>query len=109
MRDLFVRHDRLSVDQVERLKKRIDVTSVKLDGIKAAAKEGWEEEADKLANAIEKDRLMIATQLNRRVYVRAWCVLWLFLRECAGANDATHSAACGTSSALCCTTARTRC
>ena len=45
MRDLFVRHDRLSVDQVERLKKRIDTTSVKLDGIKAAAKDGWEEEA----------------------------------------------------------------
>ena len=72
MRDLFVRHDRLSVDQVERLKKRIDTTSVKLDGIKAAAKDGWEEEVDRLTSLIEKDKAMIQAQLNRRVFVRAW-------------------------------------
>lgn len=72
MRDLFVRHDRLSVDQVERLKKRIDTTSVKLDGIKASAKDGWEEEADRLTSMIEKDKLTIQQQLNRRVFIRAW-------------------------------------
>ncbi|KAI0034480.1 hypothetical protein K488DRAFT_45434 [Vararia minispora EC-137] len=78
MRDLFIRHDRLSVDQVERLKKRIDVSSVKLDGIKATAKDGWEEEADKLVSAIEKDRVTIAAQLNRRVFIRA--CMWHELR-----------------------------
>lgn len=72
MRDLFVRHDRLSVDQVERLKKRVDTNTLKLDGVKAVAKDGWEEEADKIAGIIEKDKVTIAAQLNRRVFIRAW-------------------------------------
>lgn len=76
MRDLFVRHDRLSVDQVERLKKRIDMTSVKLDGIKASAKDGWEEEADRLTSLIEKDKAGIQQGLARRVFIRAWYVLF---------------------------------
>jgi sorting nexin-8 len=72
MRDLFVRHDRLSVDQVERLKKRVDTNTLKLDGVKAVAKDGWEEEADKIAGIIEKDKVTIAAQLSRRVFIRAW-------------------------------------
>jgi sorting nexin-8 len=72
MRDLFVRHDRLSVDQVERLKKRVDTNAIKLESVKAAAKEHWQEEADKLAGNIEKDKATIAAQLNRRVFIRAW-------------------------------------
>jgi sorting nexin-8 len=72
MRDLFVRHDRLSVDQVERLKKRVDTNSLKLGSVKAVAKDGWEEEADKVAGSIEKDKAMISAQLNRRVFIRAW-------------------------------------
>ena len=72
MRDLFVRHDRLSVDQVERLKKRVDTNSLKLENVKAVAKEGWEEEADKIAGNIEKDKTTISAQLNRRVFIRAW-------------------------------------
>jgi len=72
MRDLFVRHDRLSVDQVERLKKRVDTNSLKLESVKAVAKEGWEDEADKIAGNIEKDKATITAQLNRRVFIRAW-------------------------------------
>ena len=72
MRDLFIRHERLSVDQVERLKKRVDVNALKLESIKAVAKEGWEEEADKIAGSIEKDKATISAQLNRRVFIRAW-------------------------------------
>ncbi|KAK7061005.1 Sorting nexin mvp1 [Paramarasmius palmivorus] len=53
-RDLFIRYDRLSIDQVERLKKRVETTSVKLDGIKATQKEGWQDEADKLSAAIRE-------------------------------------------------------
>ncbi|KAJ3761305.1 hypothetical protein EV360DRAFT_38122 [Lentinula raphanica] len=78
VRDLFIRHDRLSLDQVERLKKRVETTSVKLDGIKAAQKEGWQDEADKLVAAIEKDQATIAAQLSRRVFIRA--CLWHELR-----------------------------
>lgn len=73
-RDLFIRHDRLSVDQVERLKRRIETTSVKLDGIRAAQKENWQEEADRLTAMIEKDQATIAAQLSRRVFIRAWYV-----------------------------------
>lgn len=73
-RDLFIRHDRLSVDQVERLKKRIEITSVKLDGIRAALKENWQDEADRLTAMIEKDQATIAAQMSRRVFIRAWCV-----------------------------------
>ncbi|KAK1232920.1 Sorting nexin mvp1 [Marasmius sp. AFHP31] len=77
-RDLFIRNDRLSLDQVERLKKRVETTSVKLDGIKAAQKEGWQDEADRLSSSIEKDQATIAAQLSRRVFIRA--CLWSELR-----------------------------
>ena len=73
-RDLFIRHDRISVDQVERLRKRIETTSVKLDGVRAALKENWQEEADRLTAMIEKDQATIAAQLSRRIFIRAWCV-----------------------------------
>ncbi|XP_006461904.1 hypothetical protein AGABI2DRAFT_193263 [Agaricus bisporus var. bisporus H97] len=77
-RDLLVRHERLSVDQVERLRKRVDANSVKLDGIRSTAKEGWQDEADKLTAVIEKDQGMIAAQLSRRVFIRV--CLWNELR-----------------------------
>lgn len=50
------------------------MTSVKLDGIKASAKDGWEEEADRLTSLIEKDKAGISQQLARRVFIRAWYV-----------------------------------
>ncbi|KAF7770449.1 hypothetical protein Agabi119p4_6423 [Agaricus bisporus var. burnettii] len=77
-RDLLIRHERLSVDQVERLRKRVDANSVKLDGIRSTAKEGWQDEADKLTAVIEKDQGMIAAQLSRRVFIRV--CLWNELR-----------------------------
>ncbi|KDQ26655.1 hypothetical protein PLEOSDRAFT_1043789 [Pleurotus ostreatus PC15] len=78
MRDLFVRQDRLSIDQVDRLKKRVETTSVRLDGIKSAQKEGWQEEAEKLVSAIERDQATIAAQLARRIFIRA--CMWHELR-----------------------------
>ncbi|RDB20865.1 Sorting nexin MVP1 [Hypsizygus marmoreus] len=77
-RDLFIRHDRLSIDQVERLKKRVDANSLKLDGIRAAQKEGWEEEVERFTGLIEKDQATVAAQLSRRVFIRA--SLWHELR-----------------------------
>lgn len=59
---------------MERLKKRIENTSVKLDGIRAALKENWQDEADRLTAMIEKDQATIAAQMSRRVFIRAWCV-----------------------------------
>lgn len=72
MRDLFIRHTRLSIDQVERLKKRVETNSSKLEAVKAARKEGWETEVDRLVGLIERDQATIAAQLNRRVFIRAW-------------------------------------
>ncbi|KAF8906314.1 MVP1 domain-containing protein [Gymnopilus junonius] len=77
-RDLFVRHDRLSIDQVERLKKRVETTSVKLDGIRTAQKENWQQEVERLAAMIEKDQATIAAQLSRRVFIRV--CMWHELR-----------------------------
>ncbi|KAI0955047.1 hypothetical protein AcW1_006749 [Taiwanofungus camphoratus] len=74
MRDLFIRHDRLSIDQVERLRKRVDTNSLKLETVKQTQKDGWEQEADKITVLIEKDQAAIAAQLNRRVFIRAWYV-----------------------------------
>lgn len=78
MRDLFARHERLAVDNVDRLKKRIDSNSMKLESIKAAQKEGWQEDADRVVVLIEKDQATIASLLNRRVFIRA--CMWHELR-----------------------------
>ncbi|KIJ65593.1 hypothetical protein HYDPIDRAFT_87912 [Hydnomerulius pinastri MD-312] len=78
MRDLFVRHDRLAVDNVERLKKRVDSNSMKLEGIKSAQKDGWQEDADRVVVLIEKDQATIVSLLNRRVFIRA--SMWHELR-----------------------------
>lgn len=72
MRDLFFRQGRLSLDQVERLKKRVEITQTKLQSVRDAQKDGWENEADKLVQGIENDQALITAQLNRRVYIRAW-------------------------------------
>lgn len=71
MRDLFVRRDRLSVDNVDRLKKRVDSNSMKLEGVKSAQKDNWQDEADRIVGLIEKDQATISTLLNRRVFIRA--------------------------------------
>jgi sorting nexin-8 len=75
MRELFFRQTRLSIDQVERLKKRVESTQAKLESAKAAHKDN--DEADKLAECklvenIEKDQATITAQLSRRIYIRAW-------------------------------------
>lgn len=105
MRDLFVRHERLSVDQVDRLKKRVDSNALKLESIKAVAKDGWEEEADKVAGTIEKDKATITAQLNRRVFIRAW---YASLSISSARKELNYwlGLACGTSCAWCCTTER---
>ena len=56
MRDLFIRHDRLSGDQVERLRKRVDANSHKLEGVRQAKKDGWEGEADRIAGLSRRTR-----------------------------------------------------
>ena len=72
VRDLFVRHDRQSIDQVERLRKRVDQNSIKLEDIRNAQKDGWQAEADRYAGLIERDQAAIAAALSRRVFIRYW-------------------------------------
>lgn len=69
-RDLFSRHDRLSGDQVERIRKRIEAASTKLEAVKAAKKDNWADEADRIVGTIERDQAMITTLLSRRVFIR---------------------------------------
>ncbi|KAI0084454.1 hypothetical protein BDY19DRAFT_898512 [Irpex rosettiformis] len=78
MRDLFIRQDRLSGDQVEKLKKRVDTNSLKLENVKQAKKNEWQDEADKISGNIEKDQEAITAALNRRVFIRA--SMWHELR-----------------------------
>ncbi|KAJ7247656.1 hypothetical protein B0H12DRAFT_1124939 [Mycena haematopus] len=78
LKDLLIRNDRLSIDQVDRLKQRVETTSLKLEGVKAAQKEGWQDQVEQLVAAIEKDQTTIAAQLSRRVFIRA--CLWHELR-----------------------------
>ncbi|KAG8822978.1 Sorting nexin mvp1 [Serendipita sp. 400] len=73
VRDLFARHDRYSPDAVERLKKRVETQSLKLEGIKKTQKEGWENEAEKIAASISKDQAAITACMARRVFIRHWC------------------------------------
>jgi sorting nexin-8 len=72
LRELFIRHDKQSGDQVDRLRKKIETTSSKLEGVRAGQKDGWQVEADRLVSSIEKDQAQIAAQLHRRVFIRAW-------------------------------------
>ncbi|EIN05981.1 hypothetical protein PUNSTDRAFT_54291 [Punctularia strigosozonata HHB-11173 SS5] len=78
MRDLFIRRDKQSGDQVEKLKKRVETSSSKLNDVKETQKDGWQDEAEKLSIAIEKDKAAIQLQLHRRVFIRA-CI-WHELR-----------------------------
>ena len=72
MRDLFFRQTRLSIDQVERLRKRVESTQVKLESVREAQKDGPGDEMKKLVQSIETDQATITDQLSRRLYIRAW-------------------------------------
>ncbi|CCM01814.1 uncharacterized protein FIBRA_03882 [Fibroporia radiculosa] len=78
LRDLYIRHDKLSGDQVDRMKKRVEVNSLKLENAKQSKKDGWEQDADKFTVLIEKDQNDIAIALKRRVFIRA--CMWHELR-----------------------------
>jgi len=69
-RDWFVRHDRHSIDQVEKLRKRVEQNSVKLEQVRNAQKDGWQAEVDKFAGLVERDQVAISAALSRRVFIR---------------------------------------
>ncbi|KAF8517893.1 hypothetical protein BU17DRAFT_49345 [Hysterangium stoloniferum] len=69
-RDLFFRHDRLAGDNVERIKKRIESASSRLEDVKAKQKENWADEAERIVSTIERDQATVAALLARRVFVR---------------------------------------
>ena len=78
-RDLFSRHDRLSGDQVERIKKRVEAASLRLETVKSAQKDKWADEADKIIGTIERDQATIGSLLARRVFIRHWWVSVLLI------------------------------
>ncbi|WWC64149.1 uncharacterized protein I303_106757 [Kwoniella dejecticola CBS 10117] len=70
-RDLFLRHEKLSKDNVDALRKKVEGRNKKIEGLKNAAKPGWEVEVDKLVAASDQDSSTINTLLSRRVFIRA--------------------------------------
>lgn len=78
---------------------------MKLDGIRAAQKEHWQEEVERLTAMIEKDQATIAAQLSRRVFIRAWYALMLYSSRHIGLCYLEYTA-CGMSSVSCCTTGK---
>jgi len=69
-RDWFIRHDRQSIDQVEKLRKRVETNSGKLEQARGAQKDGWQAEVDKFAGLIERDQMAISAALSRRIFIR---------------------------------------
>lgn len=69
-RDLFYRHDRLSKDSVDSLRKRVETKQKRLDIVRSARKPSWEVEEEKLVSVIEQDNAEIERSLARRVYNR---------------------------------------
>jgi sorting nexin-8 len=74
-RDWFVRHDRQSIDQVDKLRRRVEQNSAKLETTRSVQKEGWQAEADRFAVLIERDQISISAALARRIFIRYWWVL----------------------------------
>lgn len=72
LRELFIRYDKQSGDQVDKLRKKAETSALKMEGVRAAKRDGWEQEADRLGNTIEKDQATITALLHRRVFIRAW-------------------------------------
>ncbi|CUA74659.1 Sorting nexin MVP1 [Cryptococcus neoformans var, neoformans B-3501A] [Rhizoctonia solani] len=82
---LFVRHDRLGSDAVDKLKKRVETAGAKhlaivnsLEALQGPAKSKAQEEGEKLRSSIEKDQHQIHALLNRRVFIQ-YC-MWHELR-----------------------------
>ncbi|KAK6904423.1 hypothetical protein I203_105236 [Kwoniella mangroviensis CBS 8507] len=70
-RDLFIRHDKLSKDNVDGLRKKVESRNKKIAQLKNAGKPGWEIEVDKLVAANDQDNSSITSLLSRRVFTKA--------------------------------------
>ncbi|KAI5448800.1 Sorting nexin mvp1 [Naganishia albida] len=67
---LFLRHDKLSKDSVDALRKRVEVKQKKLASVRQGKKSNWEAEQEKLVTAIEQDNVTVQSLLDRRVFIR---------------------------------------
>ncbi|KAL7421347.1 Sorting nexin mvp1 [Cryptotrichosporon argae] len=87
-RDLFVRHERLSEDNVDALRKKVEGRTKKVEALKTSQKPGWEVEVDKLVSATDQDNSAILGLLARRVFIRAclWHELAVVLHSRAAAQ-----------------------
>lgn len=69
-RDLLWRHERLSKDSVDSLRKRVESKQKKLETVRINHRTGWEIEDEKLVLAIEQDNSSITSLLARRVFIK---------------------------------------
>ncbi|WWC73211.1 uncharacterized protein I206_107177 [Kwoniella pini CBS 10737] len=70
-RDLFIRHEKLSKDNVDYLNKKIEIRNKKIEQLKTLSKPGWEIEIDKLISINDQDQSTIILLLSRRIFIKA--------------------------------------
>ncbi|KAL7415521.1 hypothetical protein BDY24DRAFT_381406 [Mrakia frigida] len=73
-RDLFLRHDRLSLDPVSKLQKKIELAQQKVLAVQATKKPNFEAEVDKIAGQIEAAQAEVAGWMARRGVIRS--IMW---------------------------------
>lgn len=69
-RDLLVRLDRLLPDQVEGLKRRIDISTRRAASLRREERPNWEQEYEKLISQVASDSAMVEKLMSRRVHTR---------------------------------------
>jgi hypothetical protein len=107
MRDLFFRQTRLSIDQVERLKKRVESTQAKLTSIKLRRKmvgKMRRRSSGKVSRKIKLQSQLSSTEGS--IYVPGELVQ---LCPTIIPSLNVHLLVCGMSCGLCCTTGNTLC
>ena len=61
----------LSKDNVDALRKKVEIRQKKIETTRSTQKPGWEVEADKLVSASDVDNSTISSLLSRRIFIRA--------------------------------------
>lgn len=70
MREMFERKERLQVDNVPQLEKRIKQSQIKLGQLKSRPEGIKPEEEDKIEEGIKRDRHAIKVAKERRVFIK---------------------------------------
>ncbi|PWN51108.1 hypothetical protein IE53DRAFT_386551 [Violaceomyces palustris] len=82
-RDLLIRLDRLLPDNVDGLKRRIELSTKRATTVRREERPNWEAEYEKLIASIGADTSQVEKLTNRRVHAKKCCwdeMVWFFWR-----------------------------